>query len=78
MLATTVNVIGFPVPAANAPLDAVIVTEPAVVPVTVRFATPALALTDVRPDTLPVPPVFVKAMLKVLSAPVVMVLPTLS
>ena len=82
VLATTVNVIGFPVPVANAPPDpvaeAVIVTEPAVVPVTVRDATPAVAFTELRPDTLPVPAVLANATFSVLSAPVVMVLPTLS
>ena len=31
------------------------VTEPAVVPVTVMLATPAMALTDARPETSPVP-----------------------
>ena len=82
VLATTVNVIGLPVPWASAPpepvADAAIVTEPAVVPVTVTLATPATALTDARPDTLPVPVVLSNVTLKVLSAPVVIVLPTLS
>ena len=53
VLATTVNVMGLPVPGAKAPLETVIVTDPAVVPVTVMFATPPEAVTDVRPDTLP-------------------------
>src|SRR5205085_11681382 len=83
VLATTVNVIGFPVPAINAPPDpvaeAVIVTDPAVAPVTVIVATPADALTGPRPVTLPPPTfVFANVTLNVLSAPVVIVLPTLS
>src|SRR5438874_10576497 len=82
VLATTVNVIGFPVPATNAPPDpvaeAVIVTEPAVVPVTVNDATPATAFTEPSPDTLPVPAVLANVTLSVLSAPVVIVLPALS
>ena len=78
VLATTVNVIGFPVPAANEPPDAPIVTEPAVAPVTVMFAMPATALTEPTPVTLPVPVVFANVTLNVLSAPVVIVLPALS
>jgi len=56
----------------------VIVTDPAVAPVTVIVATPADALTEPRPVTLPVPVVFANVTLNVLSAPVVIVLPTLS
>src|SRR6266403_1358672 len=80
VLATTVTVIGNPVPGANVPPgpvpDAVIVTEPAVVPVTVSDATPATAFTEFRPDTLPTPAVFANVTLKVLSRPVVIVFPT--
>src|SRR2546430_13277566 len=78
VLATTVNVIGFPVPAANEPPDAPIVTEPAVAPETVMFATPPTALTEPTPVTLPVPVVFPNVTLNVLSAPVVIGLPALS
>src|SRR2546430_17201175 len=70
VLATTVNVIGFPVPAANEPPDAPIVTEPAVAPVTVMFSTPATALTQPAPVTLPAPLVFSDVTPYVLSAPV--------
>ena len=79
---TTVNVIGLPVPVAKAPPDpvaeAVMVTEPAVVPVTVNVATPPVALTEVKPETLPAPLVFANATLKLLSGPVVIVLPAVS
>ena len=81
--ATTLNVIGFPVPAANAPLEpvaeAVIVTGPTTLPVTVNVATPATAVLEPRPVTLP-PPIFVLAnvTLSVLSAPVATVLPFVS
>jgi len=83
VLATTVNVIGLPVPAVSAPPepvpDAVIVTDPAVVPVTVSDATPATAFTEPSHYTLPPPTfVFAKLTLNVLSGPVVIVLPTLS
>jgi len=72
-------VIGLPVPATKAPLDAPIVTEPAVVPVIVMLARPAMALTEkLDAETLPVPAVFAKVTLNVLSVPVVMVLPPLS
>ena len=53
-------------------------TDPAVVPVTVKFATPAAALTEVSPETLPVPALFEKVMFNVLSAPLVMVFPAAS
>src|SRR5437773_1888260 len=82
VLAMTENVIGLPVPAVSAPPepvpDAVIVTEPAVVPVTVSDATPATAFTEFRPDTLPTPAVFANVTLNVLSEPVVIVLPLTS
>ena len=76
--ATTLKVIGFPVPAASAPVEAVpeavIVTEPASAPVTVTVATPATAVLEPSPVTVPVPEVLAKVMLIVLSAPVVTVL----
>src|SRR5437660_5864417 len=50
VLAMTENVIGLPVPAVSAPPepvpDAVIVTDPAVVPVTVSVATPPVARSE--------------------------------
>src|SRR5437016_5128687 len=82
VLAMTENVIGLPVPAVSAPPepvpDAVIVTDPAVVPVTVSDATPATAFTEFRPVTVPLPAVFANVTLSVLSAPVVTVLPLTS
>src|SRR4051812_24379058 len=82
VLATTVNVIGFPLPAVNGPPDAApdapIVIEPAVAPVTVMLATPATALTDPRPVTLPAPIVFANVTLNVLSGPAAIVLPPAS
>ena len=70
---TMLNVIGLPVPAANAPpepvADAVIVIEPAWLPVTVSVATPADAVADPRPVTVPVPPVLAKIILSALSEP---------
>jgi len=79
---TTVKVIGFPVPAVNAPLEpvavAVIVTDPATFPVTVSVATPAAAVLDANPVTLPVPAVCAKVTLNVLSAPEVTVFPLAS
>src|SRR5437016_14286279 len=76
---TTLNVIGLPVPAINAPpepvADAVIVIEPGAVPVTVIVATPTEALTEVSSVTVPVPAVFANVTLSVLSEPVVTVLP---
>ena len=65
----TLNVIGLPVPAAKPVAEAVIVIEPAWAPVTVKFATPAAEVTEVRPVTVPVPAVFVKVTLSVLSEP---------
>ena len=80
--AITLNAMGFPVPAAKAPPDpvaeAVIVTEPATLPVTVKVATPATAVLEPRPVTLPVPEVFPNVTLSVLSAPVEIVLPAVS
>jgi hypothetical protein len=76
---TTVKVMGFPVPAVNAPPEpvavAVIVTDPATFPVTVSVATPAAAVLDANPVTLPVPAVCAKVTLNVLSVPVVTVFP---
>ena len=80
--ANTLNVMGFPVPAASGPPDpvavAVIVTEPATLPVTVSVATPAAAVLAPSPVTLPAPEDCVNVTLKVLSAPVVTVLPLAS
>ena len=82
VLATTVNVIGLPVPAVKAPpepvAEAVIVTDPAAVPVTVNDATPPMAFTEPSPDALPAPAVFANVTPNVLSVPVLIVLPTLS
>ena len=79
---TTLNVIGLPVPATNAPpepvAEAVMVTEPAKLPVTVNVATPATAALEPRPVTVPAPAVFAKVTLNVLSAPAVTVLPLAS
>src|SRR6266446_7306465 len=79
---TTLNVIGLPVPATNAPADpvaeAVIVMEPGAFPVIVSVATPAEAVADPRPVIVPVPAVFANVTLSVLSAPVVTVLPLTS
>ena len=79
---TTLNVIGFPVPAANAPpepvADAAMVMEPAELPVTVNVAMPATAVLEPRPVTVPAPAVFANVTLSVLSAPVVTVLPLAS
>jgi hypothetical protein len=78
----TVKVMGFPVPAVNAPPEpvaaAVIVTDPARFPVTVSVATPATAVLDPNPVTLPAPAVCAKVTLKVLSVPVVTVFPPAS
>ena len=80
--AITLNVIGFPAPAARAPVDAVpeavMVTEPARLPVTVNVATPATALLEPSPVTVPVPEVLANVILIVLSAPVLTVLPPVS
>jgi hypothetical protein len=77
--ATTVKVMGFPVPAVNAPPEpvavAVIVIDPGRFPVTVSVATPATAVLDPNPVTLPAPVVCAKVTLNVLSAPVVTVFP---
>src|SRR5438105_6965181 len=66
---TTLNVIGLPVPGVNAPADpvaeAVIVMEPGALPVTISAATPADAVADPRPVTVPVPPVLAKVTLSV-------------
>ena len=67
--------IGFPVPATRPVADAVIVTEPARLPVTVRVATPATALLEPNPVRLPVPEVCAKVTLRVSE---VMVLPKAS
>ena len=79
---TTLNVIGLPVPPVSAPpepvADAVIVMEPGAFPVTVRVATPADAVADPRPVTVPLPAVFANVTLKELSEPVVTVLPLTS
>jgi len=78
---TTVKVMGFPVPAVNAPPEpvavAVIVTDPGRFPVTVSVATPATAVLDPNPVTLPAP-VCAKVTLNVLSAPEVTVFPLAS
>src|SRR5438094_7262156 len=70
---TTLNAIGLPVPAVNAPpdpvADAVIVIEPDALPVTVSIAMPADAVADPRPVTVPVPAVLAKVTLSELSAP---------
>ena len=80
--ATTLNVIGFPVPAANAPpspvAEAVIVIEPGALPVTVNVAKPPEAVADPRPVTVPVPAVLENVTLRELSAPVVIILPLVS
>ena len=80
--ATTLNAMGLPVPATKAPPDpvaeAVIVTEPTALPVTVKVATPATAVLEPRPVTAPVPEVFANVTLSVLSAPVATVLPFVS
>ena len=77
--ATTLNAMGFPVPAAKAPpepvAEAVMVTEPGWPPVTVRVATPATAMLEPRPVTVPVPDVLAKVTLRVLSGPLNTVLP---
>src|SRR6266446_4851120 len=79
---TTLNVIGLPVPATNAPPepvpDAVIVIEPGAFPVIVSVATPADAVADPRPVTVPVPALLANVTLRELSAPVVTVLPLTS
>ena len=76
--ATTLNVIGFPVPATNAPPDpvaeAVILIDPGALPVTVSVATPADAVADPRPVTVPLPAVLVNVTLSELSVPEVTVL----
>src|SRR6266849_10457342 len=73
--ATTLNVIGLPVPAAKPDAEAVIVTVPARLPVTVWEARPATALLDPNPVTLPAPEVWAKVTLRVSE---VMVLPKAS
>ena len=59
---TTLNVIGLPLPGVNAPADpvaeAVIVMEPGTLPVAASVATPADAVADPRPVTVPIPAVF--------------------
>src|SRR5437773_7050697 len=52
--------------------------EPGAFPVTVRVATPADAVADPRPVTVPLPAVFANVTLKELSEPVVTVLPLTS
>ena len=79
---TTLNVMGFPAPANKAPpepvAEAVIVIEPARLPVSVMVATPATAGLDPRPETVPAPPVFANDTLRALSAPAATVLPLAS
>ena len=79
---TTLNVMGLPVPAVKAPpepvAEAVIVMGPAAFPVTVIVAMPPEAGLEPKPVTVPVPEVFAKVTLSVLSAPVVTVLPFVS
>src|SRR5689334_2107509 len=62
--AITVKVMGLPVPAASAPVEAVaegvIVTGPPSLPVTVSVATPLAEGLEPSPVTLPVPAVFAK------------------
>src|SRR5207244_13138834 len=71
-----------PVPATNAPpepvAEAVIVIEPGAFPVIVSVATPADAVADPRPVTVPVPALLANVTLRELSAPVVKVLPLTS
>ena len=79
--ATTLNVIGFPVPPPMPPeplAEAAIVIEPGALPVTVSVATPADAVADPRPVTVPEPAVLANVTLSELSAPVVTVLPLTS
>jgi hypothetical protein len=77
--ATTVNVIGLPVPCASTPVEAVaeavIVIEPARLPVTVKMATPFAEVLEPSPVTVPAPAVLAKVTLSPLSGAVVMVLP---
>jgi hypothetical protein len=54
------------------------VTEPATLPVTVSVATPPLAATAAKPVTEPVPLVWLKVMVAVLSIPLVTVFPSAS
>src|SRR5450756_1934495 len=53
--ATTLKVIGLPLPGARLPEVALIVTEPARTPVTDRVATPLAAVAVPRPLTVPAP-----------------------